>query len=203
MLEAAVAELVQGHGCHTVILYGSHARGDATAASDYDLAGLWGEPGTLRVAHTRHGGYLDAFIYPEAVVEAPELELLKLHGGRVLVQRAGLGDRLLARVAERFDQGPDPWPADDRAAVKAWVGKMLPRIARADVEGNYRRAMLLYQLLEDYFRARDRWYLGPKASFAWLATHDPRAFQAFEAALAPGADLAAVETLALLVEARL
>jgi hypothetical protein len=202
VLEAGLAELVEGHGCHTVILYGSYARGDATEASDYDLAGLWGQDGTLRVAHTRHGGYLDAFIYPEAVVEAPVDDLLKLHGGRVLVQRDGLGDRLLARVAERFAQGPEPWPADDRAAVKAWIGKMLPRIARGDAEGHYRRAMLLYQLL-DYFRAQNRWYLGPKASFAALSAEDPTAYRAFEAALAPGADLDAVAALATLVQERL
>ena len=78
-----------------------------------------------------------------------------------------------------------------------------PRIARGDAEGNYRRAMLLYQLLEDYFRAQDRWYLGPKASFAWLAAHDPAAYRAFQAALAPGAELAAVAALARRVQERL
>ena len=35
MLERSLDLLTRIHGCHTVVLYGSHARGDATPASDY------------------------------------------------------------------------------------------------------------------------------------------------------------------------
>ena len=40
ILEAITQELCDQHGCHTVILYGSRARGDATEASDYDILGI-------------------------------------------------------------------------------------------------------------------------------------------------------------------
>jgi hypothetical protein len=195
-LDACVAELTTEHGCHTVLLYGSHARGDATPASDYDLLGLREVPGQLRIAHTRLGVYLDAFVHGPELLDGPFEPLLKLRGARVLVQREGLGDRLLALVEARFQEGPTPWPPDERAAVRAWVDKTLDRIARGDVEGHYRRVMLLHNLLEDYFHARGQWYLGSKAALAWLAAHDPATCQAFEVALAPGADLADVTSLA-------
>ena len=35
-----IREMNTAHRCHTVILYGSRARGDATAASDYDPIGF-------------------------------------------------------------------------------------------------------------------------------------------------------------------
>ena len=35
-----IRELIGNHGCHTVILYGSMARGDATECSDVDVLGI-------------------------------------------------------------------------------------------------------------------------------------------------------------------
>ena len=39
ILEIA-SDLKEKHHCHTVILYGSRARGDYTDTSDYDIAGF-------------------------------------------------------------------------------------------------------------------------------------------------------------------
>lgn len=40
VLKQLVYELIKKHRCHTVILYGSRARGDFTEQSDYDLMGV-------------------------------------------------------------------------------------------------------------------------------------------------------------------
>ena len=56
--------------------------------------------------------------------------------------------------------------------------------------------MVLYQLLEDYFGARDLWYLGPKAALAWLAENDAVSSRAFTDALEPGASFETIADLA-------
>jgi len=60
-----VQELIDKNKCHTVILYGSRARGDATPQSDYDLMGVRKSGKKYRVAEKRNGIYLDIFVYPE------------------------------------------------------------------------------------------------------------------------------------------
>lgn len=197
LLEAAVAELCDRHGCHTVILYGSHARGDANAGSDVDVLGLRDEGPAFRDARPWHGSYLDAFIHPATDFAAPDESHLKLLGGRVLVEKGRVGSQLLAGVRAVYDAGPKVLDDNEKAVLRSWLDKTMRRIARGDLEGHYRRVMLLYQALEDYFALRDQWYLGPKAAFAWLRTHDPEAYRRFEQALAPGASL---ETIRSMVE---
>src|SRR6185436_8452344 len=99
--DALVAELRRAHAAHTVILYGSHARGDATPESDIDFAAFADVPTMARDARQWCGMYLDGFIYPSAVAITPTLEpeMLKLVGGRVLLDERGLAGPLLERVA--------------------------------------------------------------------------------------------------------
>jgi hypothetical protein len=75
---------------------------------------------------------------------------------------------------------------------RTWARKMLARIARGDIEGDYRRAWLLTALLQDYFELRGLWFAGPKEGLAWLAANDAGAYAAVEAALKPGAGVAAI-----------
>ncbi|MBX3161090.1 MAG: nucleotidyltransferase domain-containing protein [Deltaproteobacteria bacterium] len=199
MLEALVAELRRAHGAHTVILYGSHARGDATAESDVDVAAFAEVARTLRDARAWHGTFLDGFVYPTAVATAEALdgEMLKLVGGRVLADDRGLAAPLLARLAALEAAAPEPAPEDHRQMLRMWAHKTLARARRGDVEAHYRRHWLLYQLLEDHFTLRGLRYRGPKLALAELRTGAPATYAAFERALAPGAGL---DELAALVD---
>lgn len=202
LLEAVAAELCDRHGCHTVILYGSLARGDANAESDIDVLGLRDEGPAFRDARPWRGRYLDAFIHPAADFDHPDESHLKLLGGHVLVERADAGSRLLAAVQAVYDAGPKVLDEHEQAVLRSWLEKTMHRIARGDLEGHYRRVMLLYQALEDYFALRGHWYLGPKAAFAWLREHDPEAYRRFEQALAPGASLKDIQAMVNVVMAR-
>ena len=186
------------HGCHTVILYGSRTRGDANADSDYDVLGVRDAGPALRDARPWEGSFLDAFIYPASDLLELEPGMDRLAIGEVLLERDGCGQELLARARELASRPVVPLAPDDRQLRRAWLLKMLGRVSgrdARDVEAHYRRAWLLYQLLEDFFALRALPYRGPKESLAWLVLHDPASDAAFRTGLAPGAsdeDLAAL-----------
>ncbi len=190
-------ELVGRHGCHTVILYGSRARGDFGPESDYDLAGIRSDGAEIRIGESRDGVYLDAFVYPESAFADPESDAkhLRFIGGKILLDRDGFGARLMDRLAARLARGPKKLSADELRAQFTWVRKTLARARRGDIEGDFRRVWLLHELLEFAFDARGEWYRGPKESFRHLATIDPRVHALYAEALKPGAPFAATETL--------
>jgi predicted nucleotidyltransferase len=196
VLAEALRELTKTHGCHTVILYGSRARGDFTETSDYDIVGFRADGPAIRDARLFHGKYLDAFIYPEADAAQASSSFLHFRGGRVLVEKDGFGQKLLAKIEEVFARGPDPLPEHEAQMIRIWVEKMLARMAVGDAEGNYRRLWLQFDLLNMYFQLRNQWYLGPKASFQWLAQNNPAVFALFEQAIRPGSTDEDIQRLA-------
>lgn len=188
-VERIIHDVVVQHGCHTAILYGSYARGDATPESDVDLLCVREDGAAARDARIVDGVYLDAFMYPESALATPDRELLRILGGRVIVERDGFGTALLASVKAFHDRGPGALPDDERRAILVWSRKTLERArSGGGIEGGYRRAQLLLQALEDYFALRNTWFLGSKAAFAWLAEHDEKVHSSFERALSDGSD---------------
>lgn len=181
--------LIAEHNCHTIILYGSRARGDAGSDSDYDAIGFRdGEAETRRVTGRWRGVLLDVFIYPTTRLSKPDEDMLHVRGGRVLCERESLGTQFLAGIERLYATPPTPLSDDEFEARKNWAAKMIDRLARGDVEGNYRRVWLLTALLENYFLIRGCRYPGPKEAFKSLAISDPDALAMFEKALAPGAE---------------
>jgi hypothetical protein len=188
LLDTLVERLRDESGCHTIILYGSRARGDATATSDYDVIGFHDTDGPVfRQAGLWRGGLMDIFVYPTGRLKKPSSEFLHVRGGRVLLERGDLGRRFLRALEAVYAKGPPPLAADELAALRVWAWKMLDRASVADVEGNYRRTWLLTMLLEHYFTYRGRWYPGSKQAFKDLGASDPTTLALFEAALIPGA----------------
>jgi hypothetical protein len=190
-----IEDLRRAHGVHTLILYGSLARGDATPESDIDVAGFADVATTTRDARVWNGKFLDAFVYPTALAQSPDADLLKLCGGRVLLDERGLAVSLLEQLDALDRTGPPPLPESELQMRRVWARKMLLRIRRNDIEAHYRRHWLLYQLLEDLFALRGEPYRGPKLALAALKLHSPETFSAFERALAPDASIDAIEAL--------
>ncbi|MEY4544493.1 MAG: hypothetical protein RL685_688 [Pseudomonadota bacterium] len=194
--ERIALEVMVANGCHTVILYGSWPRGQATADSDVDVLCVREEGKAFRDARVAaEGVYIDAFIYPRADVASPDLPLMRVLGGVVLREVDGLGTGLLTQLQALYARGPAPMPDDQRRAVVLWASKMLARIrGQRDLDANYRRMQLSMQCIEDYFALRGKWFEGPKHAFAWLRQHDAGAYRRFvHAALAGASDDAFVE----------
>jgi len=195
-IEAESLAIADRHGCHTVILYGSRARGDADDSSDVDLLCIRDAGPTVRDARVVEGTFFDAFVYPEDALATLDPSLLRILGGRALRERGGAGTALLGRVRELFVNGPDPLPGDDREMRIVWAHKMLGRLRRDDaLDTVYRRTAFLVQALEDYFALRTRWFRGPKDAFAWLQIHDDAAHVAFDGALRSPSDPLALAAL--------
>lgn len=195
-----IDELRRAHGVHTIILYGSRSRGEATPESDIDVASYADVAEITRDARLWNDMYLDAFVYPTTrLEEAPRANMLKLAGGQVLLDERKLAEHYLDQLAALEEQGPPPLSEAEIRMRRVWIQKTLVRIRRGDLEAQYRHHWLLYQLLEDYFALRGQWYRGPKRALADLLGYSPDAFVAFERALEPGAPLAATEALAEIV----
>ncbi|WP_223253484.1 nucleotidyltransferase domain-containing protein [Chromobacterium amazonense] len=191
-----LADLARDARLHTVLLYGSRADGSANQGSDYDIVAFGALEQVIRDTRRIDGEYLDLFLYPDGVLDAPDATMLRLRGAHVLRQRGDEAERFLAKLDAIHAAGPACLPEDELQARRAWAHKMAARMARGDIEGNYRRVWLLTALLEDYFVLRGLWYEGPKKALRWLEANDAQSWRAFDQALRPNADLAAIETLA-------
>ena len=187
-IERIALGVMEVHGCHTMILYGSRARGDATPQSDLDLMCIREDGPAIRDARVVEGLYIDGFVYPESAFATLEPALLRALGGVVIRERDGFGTALLTRIRELDGRGPVPLREDERQVLKVWSHKMLDRF-RGDhgLEAQYRRMSLLVQALDDYFSLRNTWTMGPKQGFPWLLQHDASAHAVFERAAQLGA----------------
>ena len=65
ILSSIVEELKTIYHCHTIILYGSRARGDFQPTSDYDIAGItsFGDKKWIARFDETHQVFLDIFIF--------------------------------------------------------------------------------------------------------------------------------------------
>ena len=114
VLDRLVARLESDEGCRVIILYGSHAHGDAGPDSDYDLIGFRdGERGSGRQTGMHDGALLDVFIYPVARLDEPGTDMLHVRSGRLLRDHDGKGAAFLKRLDALFAAGPKTLTADE------------------------------------------------------------------------------------------
>jgi hypothetical protein len=189
---------------HTIPMYGSRARGDATPDSDWDVCCVAAIAAVEHHGWIEDGAFLDVFVYPGLVHPGPED--LRMLGSRVLLDERGLAAPYLAELRALEARGPTPMPSHQRAMGTTWIAKMTARGRRglddpADFEAHYRRHWLLKDLLEYAFTLRDRWYGGPKLALATLRREEPALWALFEAALVPDAPFVGVARLAEAVAA--
>lgn len=187
--------LLKKERCHTVILYGSRARGAGTLTSDYDVLGIRKGGSKTRIAKKKNGAYWDVFVYPETDLKKIKEQFLDWRGGRVLFERDRYGTKLLKRIDKELQKPFKPAPAFEIAVTKEWAQKQLDRIAAGDVHGLYRRVELQTFAIEHYFQIRRKRYWGPKAGLQWLAENDPATYKLFAKVFRSPADKRALEAL--------
>ncbi|PIU00115.1 MAG: hypothetical protein COT74_07120 [Bdellovibrionales bacterium CG10_big_fil_rev_8_21_14_0_10_45_34] len=179
ILDKIIEELVCEHSCHTVILYGSRARGDSAATSDYDVIGIIRFGHKYRIARKYNGFYIDAFVYPEKFLGKTGEEFLHLKDGKVVYEKTRYGSRLLKSINTASKKEYVPLPKDEIAARRVWLHKMYERSLIGDMEGSYRRIWLQSALLYEYFHLRKKRYSGCKLSLEWLKKNDSSTHKLF------------------------
>lgn len=181
--------------CHTIILYGSRARGiGITDSSDYDILAIRETGENIRESNEFEGKFIDAWIYSESIINEVD-SLIRIKDGLIIKQKKTFGTQLLKKVKKIFQIGPSPIPQWEVVLITSWLQKMHKRIQLGDIEGNFRRHWLLFDCLESYFKLRNLWYFGPKESFHWLKANDKKVYLAFEKALDIHASLEDIQNL--------
>jgi len=196
ILSAIIEELQTIHHCHTIILYGSRARGDCKSSSDYDVAGIrsQGDKEWIARLDEKHQVFFDIFIYPEKELEQPNESHLQMVDGIILIEKDNFGKQLLESLKSIAGQAL-AISDEEIASRKIWYKKMLARAAVSDLEGRYRHIWSLFTLLEDYFSFKKLRYQGPKKGFQYLAKHDQEILNLFEKALANTNDIKLLKQL--------
>ncbi|CAM3017259.1 nucleotidyltransferase domain-containing protein [Legionella worsleiensis] len=196
VLQLIVEELTSLYHCHTIILYGSRARGDFTSTSDYDVAGITkiGEKQRIARFDEQHRVYHDIFIYPESAFDAISDEHLCMSDGIIVVEKDHFGSQLLKKFIAAL-ASPDIIAPDEIVARKVWYQKMLARASTRDLEGKYRHIWSIFTLLEDYFVFRELRYQGPKKAFQYLKIHDQETLRLFNEAITSTDNLDALDKL--------
>lgn len=202
-LTTIVDELKNTYHCHTIILYGSRARGDHTSTSDYDVAGIRKTGQKKRIARfdENHNVYHDIFIYPESVLKRPTEEHLIMSDGLVILEQDHFGQNLLKKLNKLFKK-TENISKDELELRKVWYQKMLARASTRDVEGKYRHIWIIFVILEDYFAFRGMRYQGPKKAFQYLQKHDSNTWSLFENALSDTNNIEILSKLIINVSCR-
>lgn len=190
-----INELVVKENCHTIILYGSYARGDHNAHSDVDVIGICQTGDFHRIARPFHGVVLDVFIYGQENLPSAE-SLLRISDGIVLLEKDSLGTDLVRNVNTILNAPPTLPKSWEVQTDVVWIDKMLTRASVGDTEGDFRRHWLLTSLLEFWYSWNRMHYLGSKQSLKILEIEYPEVFELFRRALKPTADISDIKLLA-------
>lgn len=177
ILKSIVRELKEKYRCHTIVLYGSRARGSVSPTSDYDVVGVRRRGAKTRIAKKQMGFYWDVFVYPERQLRKLGGEQMNWRDGKILYQEGTYGSKLLRRLRALFRRPFKPEPQYEIDILKVWAQKELDRCKAKDIQGLYRRAEFQNALIEHYFVVRKKRFSGPKAGFAWLEKNDLPVFK--------------------------
>lgn len=177
VLDEIVRVLKDTYRCHTVIVYGSRARGLVTPTSDYDVVGIRKSGAKTRITRKKNGAYWDVLVYPEKALRKLGVQHFSWKNARVLYEKGDYGQRLLCRLNVHVKKPCKRQPDFEIRATKVWAQKQVDRIKAGGIQGLYRRAEFQAAWPGDYFFVRQKRYWGPKESFKWLERNDPGTFR--------------------------
>jgi predicted nucleotidyltransferase len=181
-LEQLTEDLVSKHQPKLILLYGSYARGEFTPKSDIDVVCFKDVDCVQTDTREFNGLYLDAWVKPLSHLENTE-ELIYLQGAKVLFDPENLSQEMFTSLDKLLESPPKAISDEEKEHLHAWTLKMLDRTYRGDIEANYRRQWLIFELLTIYFKLNQMWYRGSKLAFRELKEKKPEIYKRFDRVL--------------------
>src|SRR5687767_12977580 len=135
ILLSIVETLKNEYKCHTVILYGSRARGLTTPTSDYDVIGVRKIGKKNRIAKKQDGFYWDVFVYPEKDLRKLDEQNLSWKNARIVYEKGNFGRKLLKKIGKLLRKPFNPHPQFEIDVTKIWAQKELERCRMNDIQG--------------------------------------------------------------------
>lgn len=202
-MEKIIPKLIQDlnkrYQPHTIILYGSRARGKVSRGSDIDIVCFSDNSDNCKDAREFMDSFLDAWIYDTDSMDANDPQFIRLFDGYCLQDTQELGEPFLKKIRTREQKGPKTLSDSERQHSRVWIQKMLHRCEQPDIEADCNKALLATALLEHYFTLSDRWYFGVQKSLAWLSDNDPVTYLLFERLFTNRMDIANLQPIAHIV----
>lgn len=199
-----VDTLQDSFDCHTVLLYGSRARGTARPDSDWNIIAVREKPPTVWCDDVlEEVGMLHIQIYPNPAVQyhfnSPFFRTTDLAHGKVLCEHDGLGARIIQHAQTMLREGYPPeaegFMGNMRAYYRHDVLDALEDATQNPIYQNYRLQQGLHRSLRYYLRARGKHMMSPIEGFRYIQSNDPEAYALFERAYKPDATLEDVKAL--------
>jgi len=186
--------LIEKHQPDLILLYGSFARGDYTPKSDIDVV-CFKDIEEATTDNRDFGGlYLDCWIRPLSDLENIE-GLVYLNNSKVLYDPNERSEDLFEKINLVLSEPPKALTKVETEHIKSWVLKMLDRTYRGDIEANYRRVWLVYELLAIHYKLSRLRFPGSKLAFIDLKQNKPKLYKSFDKALKNPADSILVKKL--------
>lgn len=174
-----LTKLIESKHCvHTIILYGSFAKGNNDEYSDIDIVAFWDEDEELQDKSNLGSNQLDLWIYPSAKM-GDYKEFIRVNGGVILLNRRNIAEAFMSNIKHAYETGPIAKSLEEKKNILKWVRKMYSRSLKEDLEGAYRKSLLFAELLPIYFELNDMWYLGSKYGFEFLKDNDEIAYNLY------------------------
>ena len=196
VLRSIVHTLETKFKCHTIILYGSRARGLHSKTSDYDVLGIRKSGSKTRIAKFQDGFYWDVFVYSEKDLVKFESNAWTWKNPILIFEKGAYGKKFLQRLNIFFKRPFKALPQFEISALRVWAQKEMQRCEGTGIQALFRRAEFQAAMIEHYFSIRKKRFYGPKEGFAWLEKNDPITYKKIERALKYPTSLSALQSAA-------
>ncbi len=183
-MESVITYIMEHYHPLSILLYGSYADGSQNQNSDFDALVISADNLSYHDMSIVDGIPMDVFVYPASSFngEISCADYVQLLDSKVLMDTAGIGERLKNRIIEYIDSLPRKTETEIREEIQ-WCKKMLLRTQRKDTEGMYRWHWVLIDSLEIFCDAVHAYYRGPKKALRWMEHHYPQAYSRYREAL--------------------